>query len=226
MLFHLEGKPLIWHVVERVKHSKRVQQIVLATTTSSIDDPLVEWAKTENVRIFRGSENDVLLRFYEAAKEQVASCIVRVTADDPFKDPEIIDQVVDIYLNEKLDFAYNNNPPTYPEGLDTEVLAMEALEKAVRESTDPYEREHVTQFFYRRPERFKQRNLGCYTDLSFLRWTIDTQQDLDMAREVYSKLYREGEIFLMRDILKLLDDYPSIVGMNSNVKRSGMYLKK
>lgn len=110
-------------------------------------------------------------------------------------------------------------------GLDAEVFTFKALRKAVRESVDPYEREHVTQYFFRNPILFKQINTAYKVNISYLRWTIDNQEDLEMARRVYSMLYQEGKIFLMEDILDLLSAYPEISKMNLHVKRSAMYEK-
>lgn len=217
------GKPLIWHVVNRLKWSKKIQNILLATTLNPADTSLEKWARANNIEVFRGSENDVLSRYYHAALSSKATTIVRITADDPFKDPEIIDKVVDIYFSNNLDFAYNNNPPTFPEGLDTEVFSFQALEKAEKESLNAFEREHVTQYFYRKPEIFKQMNIPYSEDLSFLRWTIDTKQDLEMAKQVYKYLYKENKIFLMNDILRLFKDEPHIKKINMDVKRSNMY---
>lgn len=219
----IEGNPLIFHVVDRLKWSKRIQKIVLATTVNPADDKLQRWADLNSVECFRGSEEDVLDRYYQAAKGVEADVIVRITSDDPFKDPAIIDAVIELLLNQGLDFAYNNKPPTFPEGLDTEVFKFGALESAQRESTDPFEREHVTQYFYRNPAKFSQSNLPFEKKLSALRWTIDTQKDLEMAREVYRRLYRQGEIFLFRDVLALLEREPWIASINGSVLRSSMY---
>ena len=219
------GKPLIWHISERLKWSKKIQKIVLATTINPADDSLERWARSNDIEVFRGSENDVLSRYYHAALSSKATTIIRITADDPFKDPEIIDKVVDVYFDNDLDFAYNNHPPTFPEGLDTEVFSLHALEKAENESQDPFEREHVTQYFYKRPEIFKQMNVPYTENISFLRWTIDTKKDLEMAKEVYKYLHKENQIFLMNDILNLLAEKPYIKKINMEVKRSDMYIK-
>lgn len=218
------GKPFIWHVVNRLKYSKTIDEIILATTINPMDDVLEEWAKENGIAFFRGSEEDVLSRFYQAAQAGNADAIVRITADDPFKDPEIIDSVVEKLKKQKLDFAYNNNPPTFPEGLDTEVFTFDALEKAQKNSTDPFEREHVTQYFYRNADKFKQTNISYKQNLSYLRWTIDEEKDLKMAKEVYNALYKSDKIFLMKDILDLLKTNPDIALINTNVKRSAMYL--
>lgn len=222
----LANKPLIWHVVNRLTYSKSIDKIVLATTTNPSDDDLYNWAKNEKICTYRGSENNVLERFYHAAKENNAKIIIRVTADDPFKDPQIIDKVIEKLEMENLDFAYNNNPPTYPEGLDTEVFTFEALQKAFYSSNDDFEKEHVTQFFYRNLKLFKQSNYSYNEDLSYLRWTIDTEIDLQMATQVYDNLYNEARIFLMNDILEFLKSNPKIGLMNKDVIRSSMYKNK
>jgi len=222
----LSGKPLIWHVVNRLGWSKTITRTIVATTTNPVDDALEKWCRESSVDFFRGSEEDVLSRYYGAAKKTGADVIVRITSDDPFKDPQIIDAVVDMFKKNRLDFAYNNKPPTFPEGLDVEVFSMAALEKAHAETRDIFEREHVTQYFYRNSSMFRQMNLANKTDLSHLRWTIDTAKDLGMARAVYDKLYKEGGIFLMDDVLKLIERYPEIAAINMDVKRSAMYVKK
>jgi spore coat polysaccharide biosynthesis protein SpsF len=219
-------KPLIWHVTERLKWSKSIARIILATTTNTNDDELFYWAKDNNIDVFRGSEEDVLARYYHAASEYKAVSILRVTSDDPFKDPDIIDQVYKLYTDEKLEFAYNNNPPTFPEGLDTEIFSYNAIEKAFYESTDPYEREHVTQFFYRHPELFSQKNFSFISDLSNLRWTIDTLEDFSLVTEIYNNLYKENAIFKFGDILKLIEDNPHLSEINNKVQRSAMYKKE
>lgn len=223
---NLAGKPLIWHIVNRVSASERIEKVVLATSTNPLDDALETWARRNDVEVFRGSEQNVLSRYHQAAQASGASTIVRITADDPFKDPVVIDSVIEMYLSETLDFAYNNKPPSFPEGLDTEVFTVDALNRAARESRDPFEHEHVTQYFYRHPESFKQMNYDYKTDISNLRWTIDTEKDLSMARLVYEDLFQEKPIFLMDDILALIEQRPEIAKINSDVQRSAMYLKK
>ena len=217
------GKPLIWHVVERLRWSKSVVEIVLATTINKGDDDLFKWAQDNQIKVFRGSEDDVLARYYHAACEFSASEILRVTADDPFKDPDIIDNVYDLFQRNQLDFAYNNKPPTFPEGLDTEIFSFSAIRKAFNESADPYEREHVTQYFYRHPELFRQNNYSFSQDLSHLRWTIDNPEDFQMVTEIYNSLYKDGEIFKFQDILKLIAVKPYLSEINKNVMRSAMY---
>ncbi len=219
----LVGRPLIWHVVDRVRACRSVQHVVLATTVNPADDILAQWAVEHRVNLYRGSENDVLGRFHGAAAACDAQIIARITADDPFKDPTIIDRVADLLQGKGLDFACNNNPPSYPEGLDTEIFTRSSLDRAHMESTEPFEREHVTQYFYRHPGLFSQANLANAADLSFLRWTIDTPTDYAMAERVYKELYQKDRVFLMEDILALLRKKPEIAAINANVVRSAMY---
>ena len=219
----IEGKPLIWHIINRIKRSRSIEKIIVATTVNKADDVLQEWSREQGISCFRGDEHNVLERFYFAAIAHKADIIVRITSDDPFKDPELTDKAVEILINEDLDFVYNNNPPTYPEGLDTEVFTFDALERAYRSATDSFELEHVTQHLYRHPQTFSQKNFGYCENLSHLRWTIDQEKDLEMARMVYKYLYRENDVFLMQDILDLLRREPWIAKINIGVERSSMY---
>ncbi len=220
----LAGNPLIWHVVERLKSSKYLTDIVLATTNKEEDDKLERWANLCGVKVFRGSENNVLDRFYNTAKKHKADIIVRITADDPFNDSIIMDNVIEILLtNEKIDFAYNNKPASFPEGLDIEVFRFDALERAYNNSLDLFEQEHVTQYFHRNLNLFKMVNYSHSENLSYLRWTIDTLSDYQMASIVYEKLYQPNNIFKFQEILELINQYPEISLINNNVERSTMY---
>nr|WP_294795225.1 glycosyltransferase family protein [uncultured Mucilaginibacter sp.] len=219
----LAGKPLIWHVFNRISYSKKITKAILATTVNPKDEVLIDWANRNEIDAFRGSEDNVLERFYLAAKPYNPDLIVRVTADDPFKDPFVIDKVITYCVQEGLDFACNNNPPTFPEGLDTEVFKFKALELAYNKSASDFEKEHVTQFFYRNPDLISQGNVKSESDKSWLRWTIDKEIDLQMARIIYDNLYKEGDIFNYQDILNFLDNNEDVAKMNLLVERSEMY---
>lgn len=222
----LAGKPLIWHVVDRLKYCILIDKMLIATTTDQNDNRLAEWAEKESLLIYRGSEDDVLNRYFMAAKSirlTENDIIIRITADDPFKEPSLIDKVIEVVENGEADFACNNNPPTFPEGLDCEVFTMSVLETAEKQSTDLYEREHVTQYMYRHPEQFKSKNIAQKDDLSYLRFTIDTPTDYQMVQTVYNHLYKDDKIFVLNDILELFKKHPEIQVMNSNEPRSAMY---
>ncbi len=219
------GKSLIWHVINRLKYSKKIDEIILAIPLGSKDDILENWAIENKITCYRGSEKDVLGRFYSAAKENNVDIIVRITSDDPFKDFLIIDEVIGLFEKEKLDFAYNNKPPTFPEGLDVEVFSFSSLELANIQANEYYEREHVTPYFYKNQDLFKQKCLKYSNDISYLRWTIDTQEDLDMVKIIYEALFYAKKNFTMLDILNFLEKNTDIAKMNSNVVRSDMYKK-
>jgi spore coat polysaccharide biosynthesis protein SpsF len=225
IMTHFSGNSLLGHIIERLTYSKFISNIVVATTLNPADDAVVEWLQQNDIRHFRGDEKDVLSRYYYAAMLYDARHIARITSDDPFKDPQIIDQVSKLYFDNMLDFAYNNKPATFAEGLDTEIFSFAAIKKAFDNAVDPFEREHVTQHFYRNPQLFRQQNLESPIDYSSFRWTIDTPEDMAMAQQVYKHLYKKGQIFLAGDILSLCEQYPEIPKINQAVARSTMYKK-
>lgn len=220
----INGKPLLWHVVNRLKYSDLIDDIIVATTVNAKDDVIETWCKNENVKCFRGSEDDVLDRYYQASLAFPSDYVVRVTADDPFKEPGVIDQVIGKLINENLDLVTNNFPPSFPEGLDCEAFTFEILRTMALNATDPFEREHVTQYVYRNPDRFKIGNVSSDIPLSHLRWTIDNTEDYLMVKEIYNKRNKDSnDILLMDEILSILKENPDIANINSGVKRSAMY---
>lgn len=216
VLIPVAGTPLLEHIIERVKRSRLIDRIVVATTTKEQDKSIIAMAHKCNADTFAGSEEDVLDRFYKAADEYRADIVVRITADDPFKDPQVIDKVISCYLELKgdIDYVSNTIKPTYPEGLDVEVFSFESLKRAWREAKDPFDREHVTPYIWKHPEIFRLVNVENEEDLSHRRWTLDNEADLKFTQEIYSRLYEGGNIFLMRDILSLLKQEPWLVELN------------
>ena len=220
----IDGKPLLWHVVDRLKYAKRIDEIIVATTLNPKDNKIEKWCQTENVKCFRGSEDDVLNRYYCTSVEFPSDAIVRVTADDPFKEPEVIDRVINKLIDEKLDLATNNFPPSFPEGLDCEVFTFRVLELMEKSTNDAFEREHVTQYVYHHPEKFKIGNVVSDKQLSSYRWTIDNQEDYEMVKAVYERRKTgSAGIMLMDEILEILEENPDILTINAQVKRSAMY---
>ncbi len=225
VLMKLGKKTVLEVIIDRLKFSNRLDEIVVATSTSISDDKIVEFCKERNINCFRGSEQNVLNRFFNAAKLNKADIVVRITSDDPFKDPEIIDKCIEILISKNLDFCANNNPPTFPEGLDVEVFKMDALIKAENNSTSEFEREHVTQHFYKNNELFSQYNLKSPENYSHYRLTLDTQEDFDLISKLYNNLDCERRLVKLDEIIEYLNHHPEIVDINRNVKRSQMYLK-
>jgi len=219
----LANASLLSHVVDRLRPSKEIDQIVIATTTSLKDNSIEEWCLNNSLDYFRGSENNVLDRYYQTAKKFNADIIIRVTADDPFKDYRLIDQAVKIIKDKNYDFVCNNNPVSFPEGLDVEVLSIDALTKSFFNSTSNFEKEHVTQYIHRNINSFKTFNIKNIKNLSFHRWTIDTEDDYLFAIEIYNNLYDINNIFLSEDIYKLLDKNSQLLKINNEVKKSDLY---
>ncbi len=218
-------KPLLEHIVERIRACQSIKHIVVATTTNTQDSAIVELGEKLGLGIFRGSEENVLERFHGAARAFKAEVIVRVTADDPFKDPEVIDYAVTRFLAEGFDYCSNTIYPSYPDGLDVEVFSFRALDQAYREARLPSEKEHVTPYIWNHPELFKLLNFTHSPDLSQHRWTLDYENDLRFAREVYQRLYPQKRVFLMQDILDLLKKEPELSSINAGVRRNEAYWK-
>ena len=197
----------------------------MATTTEPIDAALIKLAQDYGVQSYAGSSEDVLDRYFQAAALTGADVVMRITADDPFKDPEVMDLIAEKYFADSaLDYASNTLEPSYPEGLDIEIFSFAALEIAWREAQLPSEREHVTPYIWKNPEKFKLLSIKQQEKLSHLRWTIDYDRDLEFAREVYARLYKGG-IFGMKDILRLLEQEPKLAKINAGIERNAGYIK-
>ena len=223
VLMELEGKPLLQRVVERVKRAKKIDEIIIATTKNKEDKKLTEFAEKLKVKSYAGSEDDVLDRYYQAAKKFGAENIVRITSDCPLIDPEIVDDIISYYLNNDFDYVSNTISPTYPDGLDTEVFSFKALERAWKEAKKGFEREHVTPYINRHPEIFRLHNFENKENLSALRWTVDTEKDLQFAREIFKRL---KEPFGMKDVLQLLKREPHLLAINEGLIRNEKFVKE
>jgi spore coat polysaccharide biosynthesis protein SpsF len=223
VLENIRGKPMIARVVDRVRAARRVTGIRVVTSSSPKDDSLVAWARSTGVDVSRGSEDDVLDRFHSALEDIRADCIVRVTADCPLLDPEIVDSVIRKFDDGAFDYVSNCLHPTYPDGLDTEVIARPALEKAWREARLPSEREHVTPFIWKHPEIFSIGEVRHFKDLSAMRWTVDEREDLAFVRRIYEAT--EGDVFGMDLVLRVLETHPEIAAVNLRFRRNEGYAK-
>ena len=219
------NKPVLQLIIERLQQSALVNKIVIATTQSDKDNLVESFCIKNNYLFFRGSEENVLERFYKCAEQLNADIIVRVTADDPFKDPCVIDEAIEMLIEKKYDYVSNTIEPTYPEGIDTEVFTFFALSKAYREAKLSSEKEHVTPYIWKNKHLFNSHNFEYIQNLSHLRWTLDTIQDFVFIDEVYKRLYREGQLFYMKDILKLLEQEPHLSNINSGLLRNAGYFK-
>ena len=215
---------MLWHVVQRTKRASLVDRVVVATSTDPADDAIEAMCRENGIPCYRGSENDVLDRFYVAARGEKASQVVRITADCPLIDPELIDRVVRRFQRGDLDYASNAMVRSYPDGLDTEVFSFAALERAWHEATKTSEREHVTP--YLRSEKFRTANVESDANTLYqrYRWTVDEVEDLEFIRAVYRAL-RDKEHFGMKDVLDLIEKNPGLEEMNSEIVSNRGYYK-
>jgi spore coat polysaccharide biosynthesis protein SpsF len=220
VLADISGSPMLLRVVNRVRAAKTLGQVVIATTIERADDSIAEFCREHRLNCFRGSENDVLDRYYQTAREYRADIIVRITSDCPLIDPEIIDRTVQAFLDERADYASNSLAWGFPRGLDTEVMTFLALEAAWLEAAEDYQRAHVTAFLYENPKQFKILPVTAGKDYSTLRWTVDTPEDLEFVRAVYSRF--ENGTFLFRDILELLDREPLLSDINRLIMQKAL----
>ena len=217
----VKDKPLLLHMYQRVIDANEIDEVIIATSGQKSDEGIVEFCKLNKIVYFCGSLDDVLDRYYHAAKIINASIVVRLTGDCPIIDPRVIDSVVSIYKNENYDFVANTAPPdgiTYPEGMDVEVFSMSALEKAWIEAKKPSEREHVTFYFWKNPDKFKSFRTDLTYNHSNYRLTVDYLEDFIVVTKIIDALYSKDVIFTMEDIFKFLDQNPDIYEINNKIE--------
>lgn len=219
------GKPIMQLQLERIQRSKHIDKIVVATSNQPEDDELHKLCTTMGVACFRGSLDDVLDRFYGAASEWYPEHVVRLTGDCPLADPDIIDKTIEFHLNAGYDYSSNTLDPTYPDGLDVEVFRFSCLKDAWKEAELVSEREHVTPFIYKRPERYRLGSCKGLTDLSNLRWTVDESDDFELIKAIYESLYPEKPDFTTLDILNYLEANPEYLKLNDKHERNEGYKK-
>ncbi len=221
VLMDIGGRSMLARVVERTRQSKCVDGTIVAATTNPQDEALVSECRNLAVPLFRGSEDDVLDRYYRAAIEHDADPVVRITSDCPLLDSQVVDQVVASFVETSPDYASNVTSRTFPLGLDVEVVSREALDRAWREADKSYERVHVTPYINRHPERFRLATVSAGQDYSGYRWTVDTPEDLAFVRAVYARLGRNGR-FGWRDVLALVRREPGLIELNRGVRQKAL----
>lgn len=225
VLVDICGKPLLQRLIERVRATSEISRVVVATTTDPTDDVLADWCVAHDVPVYRGSVDDVLDRFWQCAQQHPAEFIVRVTADDPLKDPEVIAQALTLCASApEVDYASNTLQPSYPEGLDIEVVRFRTLERAAREATLPSEREHVMPYVWKHPDRFVLRSFSMQPDLSHWRWTVDKPADLELVRLIFA--YFAGQPLVGHQaVIAWLKENPELLAINAGTIRHEGYFK-
>jgi spore coat polysaccharide biosynthesis protein SpsF len=243
VLLNIAGQPMLARVVARTSRAATVHQVLVATTTDISDDPVAARCDSIGILYTRGSLNDVLDRYYQAASQSKADVVVRITADCPVIAPTLIDDCVNTLLEGSFDFTCNRLPPpltrTYPIGLDTEVCTFDALEKAWNEATESFHREHVMPYLYEGVELkavsdrvsegvssrgYKIAQLHHEPDYGRMRWTVDTPEDLDFMRQLYAR-FNGRDDFSWKDILELVHSDPELAAINSSVRHKTLYDK-
>jgi len=210
VMMPLLGEPMLVRQVERIRRSRLLDGIVLATSTDAADDPLAQLAGALGIPVVRGPLDDVLARYVLAIEHHQPDVVVRLTADCPLTSPTVIDAVIAHFAASNVDYCSNTLTPTFPDGLDAEVVRASALVDVAGVSNDPAEREHVTLGIYRRPERYRLANYAGAVDLASLRWTVDTPDDLAFVASVYEALYLADPDFDLADVLALLEREPGL----------------
>ena len=216
------GKPVLLHIVERVKRSKKIDQIVIATSTSQDDDKIVEFCRNHNISFYRGSEEDVLSRLVMCHRFTRTDVVVEITGDSPFADPEVIDETIEAFISSDADYVSNTLVRSHPIGIRSQVFSLSLLEECERESDNQKDREHVTTFICRnKSKRYNLRNVLSKKEHMFpkLRLTLDYPEDLEVTRKIYKNLYPDKPDFSLDDVLKFISENPEIKKINENCKQ-------
>jgi len=207
-------KTVIDYVIDQLSHCKLLDKIVVATTESKEDDRVYQFVLQKGIACFRGSESDVLDRYYKCAKEYSADAIVRITCDDPLIDPTIVDKVVEEFKTGKWDMVTNVFPRTYPHGTEVELFSFNSLSTAWKKAKLPSEREHVLPYLYKNPQVFRIKNVEYSENISHLRWTIDRKEDLEFVRAVVARISKKP--ILLQDILNVINEDKSLLNINKD----------
>lgn len=224
VLKELSGKPVLWHVVNRVSRSERIDDTVVATTCQKKDLEIVKYCAEQGIRVFVGSENDVLDRYYQAARLYKPKHVVRITADCPLHDYNVIDMVIQKHLDMNNDYTSNTLEDSFPDGLDCEVFTFCALEQAWNEAKLASEREHVTPYI-KKEKCFKKFSIKDSIDHSQYRWTMDTDSDFVFISRIFEELYEANPEFGKEEIYALLERCPELMAINQGIIRNEGYLK-
>jgi spore coat polysaccharide biosynthesis protein SpsF len=217
----IHGKTVLAHVIERVKQSKKLDDVIIATTILDRDNAIEKEAIKNKAKVFRGSEEDVLSRYFYAAKENNIDVIVRITSDCPLIDPIVVDKILDFYISNDYDIVTNASGDlskrTYPRGLDTEIFSFKLLEDAFVNAKKKYQREHVTPYLYENSNSiyYYMNNI----DYSKYRWTLDTEEDYELIEKIYKSLYKGKHDFYLEDVSELFKQNPELYNINAHVEQ-------
>jgi len=218
-----EDNTVLSYVIRQLKHSKFLDDIVVATTSLKRDEVIVDFLENEGIKYFCGDEENVLDRYYQCAKKFSVSEIVRIPSDKPLIDPDIVDKCIQIFLSKKYDYVTTFLEPSFPYGTEVEIFSFDALEKTWKNAKLPSEHENVTPYIYNNKDKFQIYNVKNSIDLSHLRWVVDRAEDLELVRQLVSKIDKDP--ILMQDILEVFKSDPKLAEINSNVRHDEGYQK-
>ncbi|WP_332650952.1 glycosyltransferase family protein [Lysinibacillus sp. 54212] len=219
VLKEVNGKPLLAYQLERIAHSKYIDKVVIATTVTHKDDVIVEFCENYGVDYYRGSEDDVLSRYYGAVNQYGGDVIVRLTSDCPIIDPVIVDETIRYFFENDFDYVSNTIEQTYPRGLDTEVFSKASLERTYKEATLSRDKEHVTTYMYSNPKCFNLGFIKNKQDYSQYRWTVDTVEDFELIKLIIMSIYPYKRVFSWKDVLSLLAEHPEWNDINAMIEQ-------
>lgn len=222
-LIKINGKPCLWHIHSRLKHSKYIDEIVVSTSENKENDIIESYCINNKIFIYRGSEDDLLDRLYNTAKKFEGKILARITGDCPLVDPEIVDKAISLFSEGNYDYFNNCIQPTFPHGLDVEVFSFEALKRAWKEVEDPKLRTLAAFALYHGNNQNKIGTFKNEQNLSHIRITLDYKEDLVLIKKIFKRISSNNSIFYLRDILRLLDRYPELNNINNEHKKHTRY---
>jgi len=222
VMLDIMGKPVLWHVVNRVSKARLINKLIVATTVNSEDDIIMKFCNNNDTSVFRGAEEDVLDRYYNCAKKYELKNIVRITADCPLHDPNIIDTVINEYLKGNYDYVSNTLEYTFPDGFDVEVFSFNALADAWKNAKLPSEREHVTPYI-KNNKKFRKKNVFSNEEYPVYRCSLDHIEDYEFTKKIYEGIGRE--MFYIDDVMNYVRRHPEISKINQHIRINEGYLK-
>ena len=216
-----DKNPSLYYSITQIKNVKNIDKIIVATTKQKEDDVICDFSKKMNISCFRGNSDDVLDRYYKCAQENKLDEIIRITADCPLIDPQVIDEIISEFENSGCDYIQNLEPRTFPDGMDVEIFRFNILKEAWENAELPSEREHVTSYFRNNKNKIQMKNFLYKKDLSFHRWTLDYDEDLELLRQIIKKIVTRP--ILMNDVLSLFSKEPSLSKINDRYDANDGY---
>ena len=223
MLLPVLGKPMLSHLVRRLRSVTSIQEIVLATTRNPVDDKLQDYAKNEGIACYRGSENDVMSRVIGAAESEGADIVVEITGDCPIIDPKIVEQTISVFKSNQVDYVSNGHIRSFPDGMDTQVFRLDALKRSAAMTNDRLDREHVTLHMRNHPELFTHAYLVAPPELHWpeLGLTLDEPKDYELIKKIIEYFEPNQPLFTCLDVIRLLKHRPDWASINASVIRKG-----